>query len=720
MKRKSIFYILITIILVIVILVIFKQGVILEERTGIFIDKVIGSKIFSDLSFHNILLNLNFSGSLALLLLQILLILVIARILGWLMSKIGQPTVIGEIIAGIILGPSLLGKVAPEFSAFLFPEESLNGLNYLSQLGLILFMFIVGMELDFKSVKKQLKNAFIVSNSSIILPFLMGIIIAYYIYLDYSNGSSFSSFALFLGIAMSITAFPILARIVMERNLSKKPIGSMALAIAAANDVTAWFLMAFVIAIVKAGNITLAFHTILLTIVFVFFMLFVVRKFLNILSKYYFSREMISKAVIALIFAILIFSAWASEVIGIHALFGAFIAGVSVPASSRFRYLLSQKIEDISLVLLLPIFFVITGLRTEISVFNQPHLWGIFGIILAAAVMGKFLGASLSARWVGINWKDSLTLGTLMNTRGLMELIVLNIGYDLGILSTTIFSVLVLVAITTTFMTGPGLDLIDFIFNRKKQKTLDKINESTFNILISFGDPASGNRLLQLGYQLFGNNTSKEVQFTAMHFTPSTDITIQDADTFEKEAFKKMLKIAKNYNININTYYKTTNDISKEITQYANTHHFDLILAGSSRPLFSSNPTGGKVRDIFNNVKTTTGILIDRGFKFIENIMVIIDESNTPLVILKNSSLINNYNIKITIIDINNLIENSKLTEFQNKSNINILSKDSIITINNNFLSNYDLIITTIEYWNKAKRLNEAWINYSPSILILN
>lgn len=416
----------------------------------------------SEQFFHNI------KSPLSLFLLQIIIILLVSKLFGIIVSKIGQPSVVGEIIAGIFLGPSIVGAVFPEFSTFLFPTDSLKNLQLLSQIGLALFMFIVGMELDIDKLKNKAHNAVVISHASIILPFFLGVSVAYLIYEQFAPSNvSFMSFALFMGIAMSITAFPVLARIVQERGLTKTALGAMVITCAAADDVTAWCILAFVIAVVKAGGITSALFTIALAIVFVVVMLYVVRPWVRNISSKVVDNSDISKTLTALIFFVMMLSAYLAEIIGIHALFGAFLAGSIMPQNLKFKSLLAGKIEDISVLLLLPIFFAFTGLRTQIGLLNEGHLWGTCGLIILVAVIGKFGGSSLAAKAVGHSWKDSFSIGALMNTRGLMELIVLNIGFDLGILSPEIFAIMVLMALSTTFMTGPLLDLIEFVSNRK-------------------------------------------------------------------------------------------------------------------------------------------------------------------------------------------------------------------------------------------------------------
>ena len=420
----------------------------------------------------------NLADPLSILLLQIIVIILFARLFGFLFKKIGQPAVIGEIVAGIVLGPSIIGSFFPELNHFLFPAASLVSLNFISQLGLILFMFIIGMELDLKAISKQAYGAVIISHASIIIPYTLGMGLAYFIYNDYAPaGISFLSFALFMGIAMSITAFPVLARILQEKKMTRSKLGAMALTCAAADDLTAWCILAAVIALVKSGSLISALYTIGLAVLYVLVMLKIVRPFLKKMEKIYTEKEKMRTPVIALFFMVLIVSSFITSIIGIHALFGAFFAGVVMPSSFSFRKIVIDKIEDVSIILLLPLFFVITGLRTQIGLLNESHLWITFCWILLVAVAGKFGGSAMAARIVGQSWKDSLSIGVLMNTRGLMQLIVLNIGYDLGILTPQIFAMMVLMALVTTFITGPALDLINWLMPEKDDLTPISLEE---------------------------------------------------------------------------------------------------------------------------------------------------------------------------------------------------------------------------------------------------
>ncbi|MBB4037054.1 Kef-type K+ transport system membrane component KefB [Dysgonomonas hofstadii] len=414
------------------------------------------------------------------LLLQVIIIIFFARIFGWIFKKIGQPSVIGEILAGIVLGPSLLGLYMPDVSQFLFPAASLGNLQVLSQIGLILFMFVVGMELNLNVLKDKAHEAVVISHASIIVPFALGVGLAYFIYSSFApEGVEFSSFGLFLGISMSITAFPVLARIIQERGMQKSRLGAIAITCAAADDITAWCLLAVVIAIVKAGSVLSSVYTILLAVGYVVFMLKAVRPLLKKLEARYRPEKGISKSFLAVILLVLLVSSFITEAIGIHALFGAFMAGTIMP-ENKLRTALTEKIEDLALVLLLPIFFVITGLRTQIGLLNSPELWGVTALIILVAIAGKFGGSTISAKFVGQSWKDSMTIGSLMNTRGLMELVVLNIGYDLGVLNAEIFAMMIIMALVTTFMTGPMLNGIQKIF--KDQPTIDDVPAEAYKI----------------------------------------------------------------------------------------------------------------------------------------------------------------------------------------------------------------------------------------------
>jgi Kef-type K+ transport system membrane component KefB len=406
-------------------------------------------------------LQTNLKHPLSQLFIQLLVIIAAARLLGGAFVRIGLPAVVGEMTAGILLGPSLLGLLAPGAFAVIFPVDSLGSLRLLSHVGICLFMFAVGMELNVQQVRTKAKVAIAVSHASIVAPFLLGVVLAYFIFSDLAGPrANFVGFALFMGISMSITAFPVLARILQERGLSRTFLGNTAITCAAVDDVTAWSIMAFVVAIARASSLAGSMLTLVLALGFVTVMLLGVQRALpRWLGNERLMHEEPSSSTLALVVCVVIAGALCTEVIGIHALFGAFLAGVVMPDTEGFRRKIRARVERFSSVLLLPLFFAFTGLRTQIGLLDDLDGWLLCLLIVVVATVGKLGASALAARLSGMNWRESLQLGALMNTRGLMELIALNIGYDLGILSPRIFTMLVIMALVTTVLTGPLLTL---------------------------------------------------------------------------------------------------------------------------------------------------------------------------------------------------------------------------------------------------------------------
>jgi Kef-type K+ transport system membrane component KefB len=725
----------------------------LENGRKIIIPK---SEISQWSEFTNSLLN-NLHHPLAILLAQIVTIIFVARLLGWLCKKIGQPTVIGEIAAGIILGPSLFGFYFPEFTSALFPVHSLGNLQFISQIGLILFMFIIGMELDLKVLKNKAHDAVVISHASIIIPFALGMGLAYFIYSSFApDGVQFSSFGLFLGISMSVTAFPVLARIIQERGLNRTRIGTIAITCAAADDITAWSLLAVIIAIVKAGSFVSSIYTILLAIGYVFFMIKLVRPFLRRVGNIHESRENLSKPIVAIFFLTLILSAYASEVIGIHALFGAFIAGAIMPDNANFRSIFIEKIEDVALVLLLPLFFVFTGLRTEIGLLNEPYLWKVTGLIIIVAVTGKFIGSALAAKFVGQNWKDSLTIGALMNTRGLMELVILNIGYDLGVLTPEIFAMMVIMALVTTFMTGPALSFINWAFKSPKVETEQELHAiSKFKILVSFGNPVRGVSLLRLANSLV-RRLNGNASVTVMHLSPSNELNSYNLDKYEKDSFYPVIRESHNLNQKITTLFKASNDIENDIASVANKGDFDLLLVGIGQSIYEGSLLGkifglttkiinpGKIinqvigkENIFKDTpfdertnliisksNVSTGVLIDKDLNSVDRVIIPLFTENDAFLIKYAQKLIHNSDSQITIIDVNGQIKNNigtkesiKAIEQIAPNHINLINK-SIIDLD--CFNQQSLMLISISGWGKLINEKSSWLAKIPSTLIID
>lgn len=698
----------------------------------------------------------SFQDPLAILLAQIITIIVVARLFGWVFKKIGQPSVIGEIIAGIVLGPSLLGMYFPEFSAALFPVESLGNLKFLSQIGLILFMFVIGMELDLKVLKNKANEAVVISHASIVIPFALGIGLAYFVYNSFApEGVKFLSFSLFMGIAMSITAFPVLARIVQERGIHKTKLGAIVITCAAADDITAWCILAVVIAIVKAGTFVSSLYIILLAILYVLVMLFIVKPFLKRIGDLYNSKDSLVKPVVAIFFLTLILSSYATEVIGIHALFGAFMTGAIMPDVAKFRTVFIEKVEDVSVILLLPLFFVFTGLKTEIGLINDPYLWKVTGFIILVAVVGKFLGSALAAKFVGQNWRDSLTIGALMNTRGLMELIVLNIGLELKVLTPEVFTMMVIMALVTTFMTGPALDLINYIFKTKDGvDTEEENNDNKYRILISFGSNEKGKSLLRLANSLI-KKQKETATITAMHLSMSDEMHSFDMADKEKSSFIPIVEESKVLNQEITTIFKATIDIETDIADIANQGDYDLLLVGLGKSifegtilgkvigfttriinpdrlidkftgkegLFENSPFDERTRQIITKTKMPIGILIDKDLQEVNRIFLPVFSPEDAFLLDYIQKLIYNNNSKITILDINNhvnsdFIMQSAVNSLEQKypKNISIMQDK---TVTEEFLSNEDLLVISLESWKTLVDSRSDWLRGVPSVLII-
>jgi len=658
------------------------------------------------------------------LIIQIISIIAFSRIFGYLFNKINQPTVIGEIVAGIILGPSFLGLFFPSVSAFIFPPDSLITLQFLSQIGLILFMFLVGMELDMKVLKKSAGIAIIVSHASIIFPYLLGVILSYFLYTNYAPANiPFIAFALFMGIAMSITAFPVLARIIQERGLTKTPLGSLALTCGAIGDITAWCILAAVIAIVKTGTLVNSLFTIGLAVLYLNIMIFVIQPFLRKIGTVYISKETLSKTVLAFIFFILFLSAYITELIGLHALFGAFLAGVVMPHATEFKKNMVEKIEDISLVLLLPLFFAFTGLRTQIGLLNESHLWIVCLIVIAVAVVGKFFGTSLASRFGGMNWKDSFSLGVLMNTRGLMELIVLNIGYDLGILSPEIFAIMVLMALSTTFMASPALSTINRIFNKKKFIFQNK-GQQLFKVLLSFGPPQMGSTLLKLANIITPSSENIIPNYTAMHLTPSSEVHPTNALVYEKEGFDLLKKTADDLKLNVHTLYKATDEVQNEILRTANKENIDLLLLGSARSVFTENVLGGIVRKLLSDCKCNLGIFIDHDFINAKRILAIVPSPGNQIFenILKqlyHNGEIDSMTITGLLTNIEGRNDLQQLFSEPGKAVVKMIPFNILLNPGHAPKASFDLIIISIEAWKMLVSRNTWQIDSLPSVLIL-
>jgi Kef-type K+ transport system membrane component KefB len=398
--------------------------------------------------------------------LQMAFILAVCRATAWLFMKIGQSRVVSEMIAGVLMGPSLMGWLFPGFFAYLFPAESKPILFSVAQLGLVLYMFLIGVEFDVEIIRKRLCSAASISAAGIIAPFLLGGTLAYFIAEDpqlFAEKTSSVEAILFMGAAMSITAFPMLARIIFEQGLSKTSIGTLALAAGSLDDVAAWCVLAVVLASFQS-DWSIALIAIGGGVLFALVTLTLVKKFLQPLGDKVQVAGVMNPDILVFILMLVMLGAWFTDFIQIYAVFGAFIMGIAMPRG-KFTEELHRMMYPLTVALLLPVFFVYSGLNTKIGLVNSPYLWGLTALVLLVAIVGKGVACYLAARWHGESHKESLAIGTLMNARGLMELIILNIGLQRGIIEPALFTIMVLMAVATTLMATP---IFERIYGKKE------------------------------------------------------------------------------------------------------------------------------------------------------------------------------------------------------------------------------------------------------------
>ncbi|MDB5305333.1 MAG: potassium transporter [Phycisphaerales bacterium] len=563
-----------------------------------------------------------FENKILLLLLEIALILGLSRVVGMLFARMRQPQVVGEMVAGIMLGPSLLGLIGHgAVQHALFPAGNVELLNVLSQLGVIFFLFLVGLELEPGLLRSGGRATVVTAAGSIVVPFALGVLLTLVLYRtgifnDPSHEKRLGA-ALFMGAAMGITAFPVLARILTERNLHKTKLGAAAIAIAAINDVAAWVILAFVIAIAHASGPASGLRTAGLSAVYAAAMLFGVRPFLRRLQMVYDREGHLSQNVVAIIFLLVLASAWATEAIGIHAMFGAFLLGCVMPKGTQFVRHVTEKLEDYTVVFLLPIFFAYTGLKTQIGLLNDARLWAFTGVIIAIACAGKFGGTSLLSRAFGSSWREASALGVLMNTRGLVELVILTVGLQLGIINDTVFAMMVIMALVTTFMTTP---LLHWVYPHPLlEATRPAEAKRGYSILIPVAAPRSGRPLLQLADAL-GRTGAEAGRILALHLRRPVEreayragVSRHDEPVIQ-DPLGPLLALADEEHIPVESISLMSRDVADGIAHVAGERRPDLVLIGFHKPVFTRSILGGTVHRVMEQVKSDVAVLVDRGF----------------------------------------------------------------------------------------------------------
>jgi Kef-type K+ transport system membrane component KefB len=560
-----------------------------------------------------------------LVLLEILLVIGVSRLTGLGFRAIKQPLVIGEIVAGIMLGPSFLGAVWPQATNWLFPASTATILEVLAQIGLIFFMFLIGLELDPKYLKGKVQVAFVTSIVGIVLPFLLSIGLALWLYpMVQDNNTSFAAFSLFLGSALSITAFPVLARIISENNLQNTRIGTLALTCAAVDDVIAWCLLALAIAVARTNSIGDAIPTIIQSSIYIAWMFTGGRWLLRLLSAHYDRSGKVSQLLLAGIYMAVVTSALITEAIGIHYIFGAFLMGVAMPKNPGMVREIAQKTEDFVLIFLLPVFFVYSGLKTKIGLIDTPYLWLVCAVVLAVAIVGKYLGVYLTARYFGMDKRESAVMGWLMNTRGLTELIVLNIGLKMGVINDLLFAMLVIMALITTFMTSP---LIEWIYPKRlmRQQVATPSQPvitpaATYRVLVPVANPNTQKSLVQLALEIARNPSEESIVQPLSLIELEEDYLYQsspaEAARLLAEQRQRLAELigsiqAPAVGQQIQPIVQIGYDVAKKTATLAALHRPDLILLGWHRSAFSNNKLGGRVRQILATAPADVAVLVD-------------------------------------------------------------------------------------------------------------
>ncbi len=553
------------------------------------------------------------------LLLAIAVVIVAARAVGALFRRFGQPQVVGEIVAGVILGPTLLGEVWPSASAYVFNEDVMPFIEVFAQIGLVFFMFLVGAELDLRLIRGRGHAAALVSHASIIAPFLSGIALALLIFRTLgSPDGDFLPFALFLGASMSITAFPVLARILTERGLHRTRLGAVTITCAAIDDVTAWCILAVVVTVAKADGVASALPTVGWSVLFIAAMILLVRPLLSRLARHHEDEGRLSGTVMAVIFVGLLLSSLATDRIGIHAIFGAFLFGAIMPQRSELTEELFEKLEDFSVIFLLPLFFVFSGLRTDVlSLGTDPQLWLYTGLVLLVAVAGKWGGSALAARMVGMGWRDSLSLGILMNCRGLTELVILNIGLELGVIPPDLFSMLVIMALVTTFMTTPILRMLRPDVDAEVAAAVGSdTDEELHRVLVHVASMDNAYELVHTALAAVDVDDERiEIVLLRTLHLGNDHLLAAPIDSSSVDRARRSLRplaeFVEGSGARVVTLALQTTDISRAVIDVAAERGADTVVLSSRRPFSPSALRKGTLGRILDGVRGDVLVLID-------------------------------------------------------------------------------------------------------------
>ncbi len=571
------------------------------------------------------------------LLLQIAVILLTARVVGGIMRFIGQPRVVGEMLGGIVLGPSVLGLLDHgAVLAMLFPvhkgADPYPFLNILSQIGVVLFMFLVGLELDMTLLRNQGKALIITGGASVAGPLICGILLGLSLFKEFHGpGGNELVFALFIGTAMCITAFPVLARMITERNMQRSRVGTFSMACGALNDVVGWCLLALVIAIStsaglgthKGSNPLLsALMTLIWTGVFAAFMLLVMPKILRHLQKLYERRGYLSQDTLALIMLLVLAASAMTDWIGIQAIFGAFLLGMAMPAETRFVQHITDKLEDFILLFLLPIFFAYTGLRTSMGLLDNAHLWKICLLVVLIATAAKVFFSMFAARFAGLSWRQSGILGSLMNARGLVELIVLNIGLNLHVLSPQMFAIMVLMALATTFITTPLLYMVYSPARQRREEAAEQpaAIPGESRTLVTVSSPQTAPGLARVGTLLLGSGNGR---LCILHLdNPDEHERRSKAFYTAQDPIERAMRQAAAMDVPVSAVGFVSTDFAADISLTADRYDVQWIVLGGHQGMFAASALGRLADEVILHSRRNVAVLVEKNLRSIQRIMV--------------------------------------------------------------------------------------------------